>query len=281
VRRHPLIAFVALAYALTWALTIPFAYCYQVVLNQEFAPWLLVFFPAPFGPTFAALIMAWRLEGGEGVRRLLGRLKIWRASAGAWWVALFLSPLIVAAAVLASGAGATVFAKSNLAGIAMIPVLWLLALPFGPLPEELGWRGWFLPRLQSRMSPLKASLIIGVVWTFWHTPMFWFPGAAIPSFLELSATSVLLYLAQITAEAILFTVLFNRTRGSVLLAIVFHTTFNTAESVVFRLFESPTEAQDPSIYFWTIGLTWAAAIAALLLPGTKPVVEPLPATPAR
>ncbi len=275
-RRHPLIAFVILTYALTWALTIPFVYCWRVVLEREFAPWLLVFFPAPFGPTFAALIMAWRLEGREGVRRLLGRLKIWRVGAGPWLVAVFLSSLSVAVAVAASGAGPTVFASFSLSGFAMIPVLWLLALPFGPLPEELGWRGWLLPRLQSIMSPLQASLVVGVVWTFWHTPMFWFPGAAIPSSLELSATAVLLYLAQIVAEAILFTVLFNRSNGSVLLAIVFHTAFNTAESTLYRLFESPTEAQDPAIYYWTVGVTWLAAAVALSLPAGKPVSDPLP-----
>ena len=121
-----------------------------------------------------------------------------------------------------------------------------------------------------------SSLIIGAVWTFWHTPMFWFPGAAIPSFLELSAAAVLLYLAQIVGEAVLFTTLFNRSHGSVLLAIVFHTTFNTAESTVFRLFEVPAEGQEPSVYFWTVGLTWVAALVGLALPGGQPVCEPLP-----
>ena len=270
-RRHPLIAFVILAYALTWALTIPFVYCWRVVLERELAPWLLIFFPAPFGPTFAALIMAWRLEGRGGVRRLLGRFLIWRVGAGPWLAALFLSSSIVAAAVVAAGAAPTVFSSFSASGLAMIPVLWLLALPFGPLPEELGWRGWLLPRLQSRMSPLQASLVIGVVWTFWHTPMFWFPGAAIPSFLAPSAAAVTLYLAQIVGEAILFTVLFNRSHGSVLLAIVFHTAFNTAESALYSPFESPSGAQELAVYLWTVALTWVAAVVALSLPGAKPV----------
>ena len=279
-RRRPLVAFVVLAYALTWALTIPFVYCWRVVLGQEFSPWLLLFFPAPFGPTFAALIMAWRLEGGEGVRRLVGRLRIFRAGAGPWLGALFLSPVLVAAAVTASGAAGSVFSAFEISGLAMVPVLLLLALPFGPLAEELGWRGWLLPRLQGRMSPLAASLVIGGVWTFWHTPMFWFAGAAIPSFLDLTLTAVLLYLAQITAESILFTVLFNRSSGSVLLAIVFHTTFNTAESALFGTFAAPTDAQAPSIYLWTVVLTWVVALAALALPRVEPVVEPLPAARA-
>lgn len=274
-RRHPLIVFVLLAYGLTWVFTIPLVYCWRVVLEREFAPWLLVFLPAPFGPSFAALIMAWRLEGRRGVRRLLGRMKIWRVGLGPWLVALGLSAALVGAAVAASGAGATVFSRFDFAGLLALPGIWLLALPFGPLPEELGWRGWLLPRLQGRMSPLRASLLIGVVWTFWHTPMFWFPGAAVPSFLELGPGPVLLYLAQIVAEAILFTALFNRSRGSVLLAIVFHTGFNTAESTLFALFEAPVEAEALPVYAWTVGLSWVAAVVSLLLPPVEPVTDAL------
>lgn len=273
-RRHPLIAFVALAYALTWAFSIPFVWCFRVVLEGEFAPWLLVFLPAPFGPSLAALILTGRLEGREGVRRLVARLAIWRVGTGPWLVALGLSAGVVAAAVAASGAGATVFARFDPSGLAALPVIWLLALPFGPLPEELGWRGWLLPRLQARMSPFRASLVIGAVWTFWHAPMFWFPGAAIPSFLELGAGAVLLYLAQISAEAVLFTTLFNRTGGSVLLAIVFHTGFNTAESTIWALFAEPAAGQEPAIYLWTVVLAWVAAVASLLLPRAEPVREP-------
>lgn len=274
-RRHPLITFVVLAYALTWAFSIPFVYCWRVVLEREFAPWLLLFLPAPFGPSFAALLLTWRWEGRDGLRRLLQPLSIWRVGLGPWAAALFLSALVVAAAVVASGAGGTVFSGFRLRGLAMVPALWLLALPFGPLPEELGWRGWLLPRLQSRMTPFRASLVVGVVWTFWHLPMYWFPGAAIPSFLDLGVASVLLYLAQIVGEAVLFTALFNRSRGSVLLAIVFHTAFNTAENTVYELFAGPTAAQEPAIYLWTIGFTWVVALASLRLPGGEPVTTPI------
>lgn len=107
--------------------------------------------------------------------------------------------------------------------------------------------------------------------------MFWFPGAAVPSFLDLSPPAVLLYLARIVGMAVLFTVLFNRSRGSVLLAIVFHTTFNTAESTLSRLFEAPSDAQNPSIYLLTVGLTWVAALIGLLLArDDEPVIDRLP-----
>lgn len=274
-RRHPLISFVLLAYGLTWLFSIPFVYCWRIVLDQEFAGWLLIFFPAPYGPTFAALLMTWKLEGRAGLSQLLRRLTIWRVGWLPWMVALFICPLIVMAAVALSGAGAVVFSEFHPAAVAMAPVLWILALPFGPLAEELGWRGWFLPRLQSRMTPFRASLWVGIAWIFWHIPMFWFPGAAIPSFLVLGASSVFLYMIQITGEAVLFTALFNRTSGSVLLAIVLHTTFNTAETVVFRLFQEPSETQMLSVYLWTLGITWVVALGAMFWPGSTPVVETL------
>lgn len=275
-RRHPLLAFVVLAYALTWALTIPFVYTWRVVFDEQISPWLALFLPAPFGPTFAALIMAWQLEGRNGVRRLLRRFKIWRVGVKPWSAALLLSPVVVTGAILASGAGPTVFARFHPAELAIVPLIWLGALPFGPLAEELGWRGWFLPRLQGLMTPLRASLVVGVVWTFWHAPMFWFPGAAVPAFLDLGPGAVLLYLAQLLGQSILMTALFNRSRGSVLLAIVYHAGFNTAETTIFRLFESPTEAQDPWIYVWMVALTWLAAALALALPRVEPVRELLP-----
>jgi len=157
--------------------------------------------------------------------------------------------------------------------LAAIPLYLLIALPFGPLGEELGWRGFALPRLQARFSPLVSSLIIGVVWTFWHTPMFWFPGAAIPSFLEISLFSVLLYLAQITAEAILFTVVFNYTRGSVLIAIVFHLTFNASKNILFSALPEPSSAHQLEIYIWRIILMWILALVSVFFLSRRRVVS--------
>ena len=213
------------------------------------------------------------------MRRLLALYKIWRVGVWPWVVAIFLHPTIVALAVLAAGAGSTVFASFDPMGLAIIPLLWLGALPFGPLAEELGWRGWLQPRLQARMTPLKTSLVIGFVWTFWHTPMFGFPGAAIPSALDVNAQSILIYLAFLVAMSILFTAMWNHTRGSVLLAIVFHTTFNTSEAMVYRPFEVPTEAQDPVIYFWTVGLTWVAAILCIATGRLSPRSAPADSAP--
>lgn len=279
--RNVLASYFGLTYLVTWSFTIPMVYTWRVILEGSFSPWLLVFLPAPFGPTIAALIMTHRLEGKEGVKALLSKVLVWRVHI-IWYACIFLLPT---AWVLCSVALSS-FREEAFAGIAPVtlltvaPLYWLVALPFGPLAEELGWRGFALPRLQDRFSPLVASLILGTVWTFWHTPMFWFAGAAIPSFLALSWFSVGLYLMQTLALAILFTSLFNRTRASVLLAIIFHTTYNAAENIVFESLPEPTAAQQLEVYLWTIALMWALALLSLFL-NTKKARQPVAIVPLK
>lgn len=252
-----------LAYALTWAFTIPFVIAWHAVLDQSFAPWALVFIPAPFGPTFAALILVARRAGRSGVRSLLRKLLIWRVPAG-WYAFALVTPILVVAAAVGLSGFRDAFSSFELwPGLSIAPVAMIAALPFGPLAEELGWRGFAQPRLLESGGLWTSSLIIGVAWTFWHTPMFWFPGAALPSFLEPGLLSVSLYLAQITAEACLMTFLFVITRGSVLLAVLYHTSFNTAETIVFRTLPEPTAAQELQVYVLGILISWGLAVVLL------------------
>lgn len=263
VRRHHLLSFVILTYALTWIFTIPFVYVWRVVYGQQFAPWMAVFAMGPFGPSVAAIILTRLLDGPGSVRPLLRTLIAWRAPPG-WYVYVVFGPIaLVAVAVLLSSFRGEALAAFAPAGLAIAPVALLAALPFGPLPEELGWRGWLLPRLLTRHGTLVSGLIVGVVWTFWHTPMFWFPGAAIPSFLDLGPAAVGLYLLQVCAESVIFTVIWIRTRGSVFVAIVHHTTFNTAETILFRALPDPSPRQDLEIYLLTIALAWLLALVFL------------------
>jgi hypothetical protein len=81
----------------------------------------------------------------------------------------------------------------------------LMALPFGPLGEELGWRGYLQPRLMERSSPVATSLVIGTVWTFWHTPLYWAPAGTSISGEPVTVLAVLYYLVQVTGLAFVFT----------------------------------------------------------------------------
>jgi membrane protease YdiL (CAAX protease family) len=274
ISEHPLFSYFVLTYAVTWVFLGPFVYLWRVVLDRSFEPWLLLFFPGAYGPTIAALVMAYVLEGRTGIKHLLAKLFIWRVP-GRWYFGVIFLPiaLLILAVGLSDfrGTALATFVPGNL--FAAIPLYLLVALPFGPLGEELGWRGFALPRLQARFTPLVSSLILGVIWTFWHTPMFWFPGAAIPSFLELSLFSVLLYLALVTAEAVLFTVVFNHTGGSVLIAILFHLTFNASENILFSALQEPSYSQQLQIYIGNIMLMWLVALPSVFFLSRRRVVS--------
>lgn len=90
----------------------------------------------------------------------------------------------------------------------------------GPLNEEPGWRGFALPRLQARFSPLAASLLIGALWGLWHVPVHLigaYGGGALGALIRIMEVP----------RAILFTWIYNRTKGNLLIMILFHAAINT------------------------------------------------------
>jgi membrane protease YdiL (CAAX protease family) len=273
--RHPIVAYVLLTYALSWAFLIPFVWLWNTVLERRLAWWHLIFLPGGYGPSIAAVIMAGVTRGRTGVQRLLGKLLLWRAS-WRWYLFAALTPFVALtlAVSLSSFRGSAWAAFSPGELLISVPIALLIALPFGPLAEELGWRGFALPRLQQRFSPVASSLILGVIWTFWHTPMFWFPGAAIPSFLDLTWYAVLLYLALTIAESLLHTALFNNSGGRVPLAILLHLTCNAAANALLPQSLEVTRAEETQMYVLNILILMLIAILVQrFLPGT-PVREP-------
>jgi uncharacterized protein len=264
IRQHPLWAFFVLAYVLTWVFTIPFVYVWRNVTDERFAWWMIFFLPGAYGPTFAAVIVTAMTEGLAGVRTLLGKFCQWRAPVG-WWLFVVVAPLAVvlgAMSICGFGPAATTTADLGRA-LLVVPITLLVALPFGPLPEELGWRGYALPHLLSRYGIVTSSFIVGFFWHFWHIPMFWFPGAAFPSCLELSLTSVSIYLLMRCADSVTFTVAYLHTRGSVPVAITLHLFNNAASSILFGLTGEPPLGELRRINYVRVGLNCVLAAAVL------------------
>ena len=108
-------------------------------------------------------------------------------------------------------------------------VIWILLL--GPLPEELGWRGYVLDRLQRNWSALTSSLILGLVWAVWHLPLFFVKGSYQHN-LEFGSPSFWSYSVTIVALSVLFTWIYNNNARSILAAILFHFVLNFTGSVV-------------------------------------------------
>ncbi len=186
--------------------------------------------PAAFGPFVAAVVLTLADGGAGGVLALLRRgvdlgfRRVWLLPI------LLLPPLIFSGAILLSVAvGGTAFDSSVLANpvIALVaPVVILLTA--GPLQEEFGWRGYALPRLQSRRSALVASLILGVLWWLWHLPLVFIPGRFMAGSLPLFCALVF----EMVLVTILFTWVYNNTGGSILAAMLFHTAMNWSIWVV-------------------------------------------------
>ena len=270
--RYPLAAFFVLAYALTWPFMIVDAFGSWGML-----PFRLPAFASPagivvnllmgYGPAFAALIVTAATEGKGSVLALLRRLLVWRV--GLQWYALAIFGLAIPTAITLGLytllGGEVVGPPLSLGLILQQLVLFLLLALFNG--EELGWRGYALPRLQANRSALAASLILGVPWTLFHLPYFFTQGSTFTSIPPLS------YLLLTMATSIIFTWVFNNTRGSVLLVHLLH-----QAGSVWRGIYHPDRAGF-ALHFWLYtGVMCLAALIVVVVYGAarltrKPAAE--------
>ena len=177
VRRHPLITFFVLTYALAWILWLPL-----VVLQDTIpaAPGLVLVLLGSNVPSLLAIVLTALVLGRGALRKLLGRLLIWRVDPR-WYLVVVLGPVALAGGMVALNA--FVGGPAISVGVPLLTIVITLAFfifPGSALGEEIGWRGYALPRLQSGRSALSASLILGVIWAFYHLPLF-FTGQAFRS----------------------------------------------------------------------------------------------------
>jgi membrane protease YdiL (CAAX protease family) len=135
----------------------------------------------------------------------------------------------------------------------------IFTLFFGPLPEELGWRGYALDRLQEKYGALVSSLILGIVWTLWHMPLFFIKGSYQNS-LGWGTVAFWWYMSDKTFESILMTWIYNHNQRSTLSAVLFHFMIN----FVGELFALTERADFYQIVVWAM-----AAILVVLIWGPK------------
>jgi membrane protease YdiL (CAAX protease family) len=224
IRRHPLVAFFALAYGLSWVMLL-------VLYGLFGLPAALVILLQTLGPTLAALVTLSALEGTAGRRRLLGRIRMWRVARRWYLFALVAIPVVCLAAAVALP-GAFVGLGGQSAVKLAIEFLAVVVVGFvsGPLFEEPGWRGFALPRLQVQMGALRGTLLLGVLWAAWHLPQFLVPEWANENG-GLSSTLVVTFLLMVVAIAPIMTWLYNSTRGSLFLVMLAHSGINAALAV--------------------------------------------------
>jgi membrane protease YdiL (CAAX protease family) len=215
-KRYPLASFFVLAYGIAWA--------GMALLAAGEGSLSSI---GTFGPAIAALVVTAANEGKAGVQTLVARLFLWRAGVK-WYLIALLAPVTLELLAIPlhqlAGSAAPQFdlgdwlrlLPSHLVWLIPI-VLFLVVLSSG---EEAGWRGYALPRLQARYGPLPASLILGLLWGLWHLPLFWMPGT--PQY----GLPVPGYVLATVGYAIIYTCIYNGSKGSVLLACLYHAASN-------------------------------------------------------
>jgi uncharacterized protein len=255
VRRHPLICFYVLTYVITWSLWAP------LVIFRDRLPGPLGLVLAMLGslvPSALGILFVALLRGRSGVRTLLGRLLHARIGLRWYLAALALTmlvPLAVGVSVLMGG-------DTPVVDNTIFGVLFLFAFmifPGSALGEELGWRGFVLPRMQARHSALKASLLIGILWGPWHLPL-WLTGS------EGHPISLYVpFVVAVVASSVFYTWLYNNTGGSLLIVVLYHAASNLPITVLI----SPLGSQMAQPFLIYVALTIVAAAAIVIATGAE------------
>ena len=248
----PLVRFFVLTYALMWACFITVAAAGIPVYAPLGGVLVLL---GTFAPSLVALWLTARTEGEGGVRALLGGVLRWRV-ATRWYVfALAYIPAIKLTVALvhrlATGAWPRFGDEPWYAILAAIA----FSTPF-QAGEEIGWRGYALPRLAARFGLGRASILLGLIWACWHLPQFFIPEA------DTYGQSFLVYVLQVTALSVAMAWVYARTNGSLLLVMLLHAAVNNAKDIVpsALLGATNTFGLSASLVAWlTVALLWMCA----------------------
>jgi membrane protease YdiL (CAAX protease family) len=208
-------------------------------------------------PTIAALVTALAVFGRPELSSIWARVSKWRVSPRLYGLALLVpmgASLIVVLMARLSGTE-VVFDPEGTALPKLVLIFVFFAIVDGPLGEEIGWRGFFLPKLLDRWGPIAASLILGVVWFLWHLPLYMATGR-----FEMTLAFLVGYLINNVSFSVLHTWFFLRSGGSAFLAIFFHTAGNYFVFLVVTLF--PALEGAPTTRLTHLGVIALAAVCA-------------------
>jgi membrane protease YdiL (CAAX protease family) len=265
VEKYQVSILLLLVYGLTWPFQI-----LEVLASRDMVsvtPPVAFMILQGFMPGLAAVIVAGLARGKPGIRALLRKVCIARVGFRWYAFAFFIMAGVSIAAIPLTnqwGASPAIPLVSPelpfpgplglLAGTVMI---FLFSMLFNT--EEFAWRGVALPRLQARHNALVASLIVSIPWLFFHLPLFFKVGSS------QSGTSFLSYAIGMMATSVLFTFLYNHTRGSILLVWILHASMNTWT----QIFAINSSAPNPLLDWTLTGVLVALAVVVVIVYGAK------------
>ena len=249
IKKHPLVAFLVFAYGFSWGI-----WGLLSALTGHIH-WI-----GSFGPSIAAVVVVAISEGKDGLRNLLRPIRQWRFGLGWYIFILIVCPLLFMLGLWAyifSGGSFSLSSDAVINQLVQVPIYYIIILIIGgPLGEEIGWRGFALPRLLENKSSLIASFYIFVMWFIWHLPLFWLPGTG------QQGSPISAYFVMIAAWSILFTWVYIGTSGSLLSALLLHTSINT-----FSNFASEVDSLNAKGPLWAYAIVFA--VLALVIVVTK------------
>jgi membrane protease YdiL (CAAX protease family) len=216
--------FFGLTFLFTWACWIPAGLSYF----REFSSLTsILHYAGGLMPTLVALFLLYRYKDPEGRKDYWRRLIDFKRIGKVWYGVIFITiPLLtiigITADIILGGKGADLetargFIQSPLS---LIPFAVFIFL-FGPLPEEMAWRGYALDGLQSKWNALTTSLILGAAWTIWHLPLFFIDGTY-QNGLGIGTAQFWLYMLDKIPQSVLMTWIYNNTNKSITSAVLFH-----------------------------------------------------------
>jgi hypothetical protein len=210
-----LFGFLVITFAITWGVIGSYIFWPAAMTARfgEISGSHPFFFLATWAPAISAFAVVLYLGGIKGLGAFLSRLLLWRLPAPWWGFILIVIPLVYMAGSLIKGG--PLLAPLPPEGIGPVVALMFMMVLLGPV-EEFGWRGVAQPILQRYVAPFWAGALIGTVWGIWHLPAFYLAGVVFAewSFLPFFVGNIVL--------ALLVTPMFNASRGSLLIPMLFH-----------------------------------------------------------
>ena len=213
--------FFILSYIITWIIWLPgILATYDLIILP--VPWVIFFGLGTFGPFFGAIIASASEGGKSGLHAYIPHVFYFAISLK-WILAGILVPLFIAMisyfmVILINPYQLPLPITQN--ALFIIPTFLLMFL-IGGGNEELGWRGYALDILQAKWSPLKASIILGLIWGVWHTPLFFI------KYTSQFYMSWILFVLFSSSMSILHTWIYNASGKKVIAAWIFQASINT------------------------------------------------------
>lgn len=236
IQKNQVITFVILSYSISWLCWLPIVS--QINADLYSSPWFVIvlLLLGGYSPTISGLLLSYSIGGKQALKELANRFKILKVEFKWYAIAVNVGPVLGAIATLIYSLQGGVLGWVNYMVFLFFPVFMVVASIFGPLGEELGWRGFLLPRVLGKYDVFTASLWVGIIWAFWHTPLYWAQEGTSISGVPVTPFSILNYVVFCIGMSLIISLVLKNTRNSVFIAFLIHASSNGSGVALSYLF---------------------------------------------